>query len=154
MLFRSRKGYIIWGIVLIDVGCISRAYIRRLKSLYDFLGGSPSQTVYSVLYVLLDIVAFAGLLILVGGIIYNIYVTGHNNRVLDENEGVEYLATCVHCGNNIIASLGNLRFGKNYPEGYVICPFCKEPCSWNLFDEVTGEDCDSEEEPDPEENEE
>lgn len=154
MLLRSRKSYIIWGIVLIALGWISRAYIKQLLSIYASAGGGDAQSVYSVLYIIFGIVMFAGILLLSGGIIYNIYVTAHNNRVFDENEDVEYLATCINCGNDVIANLRNFRFGRNYPEGYVICPFCKKPCSRNLFDVITEEDGDSAEEPFEEETEE
>ncbi len=154
MLFRGRKGYIVWGIVLIAVGWISCAFINRLLSQYETGGGSNAITVYGVLLFLFGAVVFAGFLILAGGIIYNIYVTAHNNRVFDENEDVEYLATCINCGNDVIANLRNVRFGRNYPEGYVVCPFCKKPCTWNLFDVITEEDGDSAEEPFEEEPEE
>ncbi len=147
MLLRSRKSCIIWGIVLIAVGWISRAYIKQLLSIYASAGGGVAQSVYSNLYIIFGIVMFAGILLLAGGIVYNIYVTAHNNRVLDENEDVEYLATCIYCGNDVIANLRNFRFGRNYPEGYVACPFCKKPCSRNLFDVITEEDGDSAEEP-------
>lgn len=154
MLLRSRKSYIIWGIVLIAVGWISCAFINRLLSQHESGGGSSAITVYGILLFLFGAVVFAGFLILAGGIIYNIYVTAHNNRVFDENEDVEYLATCIYCGNDVIANLRNFRFGRNYPEGYVACPFCKKPCSRNLFDVITEEDGDSAEEPFEEETEE
>lgn len=119
-MYRKRRvGLIVWGCILLVLGLP-----------FAIIGLSEEIWIVAVVWLL------PGASLLTGGIINAVLVTKHNNNLTQSNRGMIYYANCLYCQRPISVKLNEFIIHRNYPEGYVDCPFCKQHISRNAFVQV------------------
>lgn len=121
MLRRKRVGMIVWGVIFL---------------LFAILVMISYQDEYMSNLILGGVIMAGGLGLLVPGIILSIRVSVTNNRILNENKGFTYVTNCPFCGRSVGCKIQDFQKHKRYPEGFLYCPVCKHPISFNAFVKV------------------
>ena len=88
------------------------------------------------------LMALGGLVLTVGGatmlgfgILNAVKTTKYNNEIMSRTE--VYCTNCIYCSRPITCALKDFKAHKNYPEGFVYCPFCNRPVSKNTFNIIS-----------------
>ena len=141
MLKRKRVGLIVWGIILSTAGMfffILGLVLYNIEPIRHYSYNSYFGSYYEtrnggyLAMALIGVAVFAGgVIMLVFGIRNAVKTTRYNNTVMSHNE--VYFANCVFCGRPITCALKDFIPHRNYPEGYITCPFCRRPLSRNVF---------------------
>lgn len=85
----------------------------------------------AIIFAILDIVA---LVLIVSGIGQLVSVSKYNRALDQEAYRNAYTGKCIRCGREITVRITDFMVHRrNYPEGYVDCPYCKEHISRNMF---------------------
>ena len=124
----GKKIMIMIGIVLVMSGSILLIGIYRGAIIGDFYGliCGWGATV-------------GGVALIIAGFI-GIYKTKKRKEEFEKQySGKIYSTQCLFCKRTVKSDRFAFRMGRYYPEGYIRCPYCKKPLSFNLFDEVKKE---------------
>ena len=61
-------------------------------------------------------------------------VQKHKEEYSKQYKDKRYITTCFNCKREVKVRPEQFQPHRNYPEGYVYCPFCHKPLSINAFD--------------------
>ena len=63
-------------------------------------------------------------------------VQKHNDEYSKKYKDKRYITTCFNCKREVKVRPEQFQPHRNYPEGYVYCPFCRKPLSKRAFDAI------------------
>ena len=123
---------IVWGSILLGIGL----YMMILS--YAFSTDSAVSDASAGLPVLIigGMITAGGVLLLVFGIISAVKTTKYNNEIISRNE--LFTTNCIYCGRSLSCTVKDFKYHRNYPAGYVDCPYCRGHISRNAFAVNTG----------------
>lgn len=120
-LKRQRPGALIIGIILLAIGITVGVFFIFLN--------------YEVIWMILLLIP--GIAVIVAGIIRIKTISAHNAAVRSDALNYNYVTNCVHCQRPLSVKITDfIIHRRNFPEGYVDCPFCKQHVSKNAFTQV------------------
>lgn len=124
---KQKPALLIWGIIIFVAGLA-----LGISALVEMIGGYP---IGAILIFLACIAPGAGMI--VGGVIKLKKTAEYNAAIRSDAYNYSYTTSCVHCGRTFSVKITDfIIHRRNYPEGYVDCPFCKQHVSKNAFTQV------------------
>ena len=113
---------IVWGSILLIIG---------LYFVLMGFAGAAGESGLAPLLVIGAMLSLGGVLLLVFGILNAVKTTKYNNELISRNE--IFTTNCIYCGRPLSCTVKDFKYHRNYPAGYVDCPYCRGHVSRNAF---------------------
>lgn len=135
MLKRKRIGMLITGaIITLMFFFFATSIVLGVIASWKDLSPNDSGTtlgiiiMYSV-FILLPL--SVGIPLFIIGLISTIKACKYNKEKMIEGETLQ--TTCFHCNNVVIVDRVQFASHRRFPEGFIYCPYCSKPLSYNVF---------------------